>query len=242
MSIGSIVGWGGAALLMAGAFLLTLLVSPDHVQQMLVGAVEQSRILAVVMHVAVLAGILAGLVVKKARDHIYAFVVTLVALSATGSSIMYGLAPNVVAFGLILAGAVSAWWKGRFHWDFSEIGTWTWAFGGAGIVFGFYYLHWVEDPIWINALLYSPLGVVNCPSLLMISGFLILATPPRSAILESMTGIATLWFGFYGIFALNAYVDIVLVLVALFLIVRVGTYIPEGTNLSEFAESDSPTN
>ena len=242
MNIGAIVGWGGAALLMALAFLLTLLVPPEQVERMIMTAVEQGRPLAIVMHVVVLVGILAGLVLKKARDHIYAFLVTAVALAATGSSIMYGLAPNVVAFGLILAGSVCAWWKGRFHWDFTKIGKWTWAFGGVGVVFGFYYLHWVSDPIWINALIYSPLGVVNCPSLLTIGGMLILATPPRSAILESMTGIATLWFGFYGMFALNAYIDIVLVLVGLFLIVRVGTYIPEGTNLFDFAESDSPAN
>ena len=154
---------------------------------------------------------------------------------------IFGLAPNVVVFALILAGSVYAWWKGRFHWDFARVGRWTWAFGGLGIVAGFYYLHWVGAPIWVNALVFSPLGVVNCPSLLVISGFLVLATPPRSAILESMTGIALLWFGFYGLFALGAYVDVTLVLIGLFMVVRVGTYIPEGTNLFEFAENDSPS-
>ena len=111
MNIGSIVGWGGAALLMAGAFLLTLLVPPDRVPQMIMNAVEQARTVAIVMHVVVLVGLVAGALSRKIRDHAYAFVLTAVALSATASSITFQLAPNVIAFGLILAGAVYAWWK-----------------------------------------------------------------------------------------------------------------------------------
>ena len=73
MDTNAIVGWGGAALLMAIAFLMTLIVPSHEVHELLVGAVTQARPLAIVMHVVVLVGIVGGLAFRKMRDHIFAF-------------------------------------------------------------------------------------------------------------------------------------------------------------------------
>jgi hypothetical protein len=96
-------------------------------------------------------------------------------------------------------------------------------FGILGLVFGFWYLHWVESPAWLNAFLYSPLGVVNCPTMVTLCGFLILSRKPRSALLEAAVSLTTLYFGFFGILRLGAYVDAVLIVCSLFLIVRWGS-------------------
>ena len=45
--------------------------------------------------------------------------------------------------------------------------------------------------------------------------------------LEATVGLMTLYFGFFGIFRLGAYVDVALVLCALFLIVRLGSRVPQ---------------
>ena len=101
-------------------------------------------------------------------------------------------------------------------------------FGIIGMVFGFWYLHWVESPIWLNALYNSPLGVVNCPTMVTICGFLCLTEKPRSVMLETTVALITLYFGFFGVFRLGAYIDIMLIICALFLILRLGSYlVPE---------------
>jgi hypothetical protein len=81
-------------------------------------------------------------------------------------------------------------------------------------------LHWVEAPVWLNGLIFSTLGAVNCPTMLTVCGFLCLSEEPRSALLEATVALATLYFGFFGLFRLGAYIDVVLIICALFLIVR----------------------
>ena len=58
-----------------------------------------------------------------------------------------------------------------------------------------------------------------------VCGFLCLSQKPRSAILEGAVGLITLYFGFFGIFRLGAYVDVALILCGLFLIVRLSSYL-----------------
>jgi hypothetical protein len=58
-----------------------------------------------------------------------------------------------------------------------------------------------------------------------ICGFLCLSRKPRSVILEAAVALITLYFGFFGVFRLGAYVDVALIICALFLIVRLGSYL-----------------
>jgi hypothetical protein len=90
------------------------------------------------------------------------------------------------------------------------------------LIFGFWYLHWVESPVWLNALLYSPMGVINCPTMLTICGFLCLTQEPRSVVLETVVALTTLYFGFFGLFRLGALIDAAQIVCALFLIMRSG--------------------
>jgi hypothetical protein len=98
--------------------------------------------------------------------------------------------------------------------------------GFIAIVFSFYYLHWVEKPIFLNALIYSPLGIVNCPTMLAFCGLLCFLKKPGSFYLEYFAASVTLYFGFFGIMRLGAYIDIVLVAVAMFLIIRKTSLLP----------------
>jgi hypothetical protein len=109
--------------------------------------------------------------------------------------------------------------------DFRGIAPINLFFGILGLVFGSWYLHWVESPLWLNALFHSPLGAVNCPTMVTICGFLCLSQKSRSSLLEASVALITLYFGFFGLFRLGAYVDIVLIVCALFLIVRLSSYL-----------------
>lgn len=94
-------------------------------------------------------------------------------------------------------------------------------FAGIGFIFGFWYIHWVEDPIALNALLYSPLGGVNCPMLVMLAAILILAKEPKSIRLATFIGTLTTYFGFFGIKLMGTYVDVILILCGSYLMIKV---------------------
>jgi hypothetical protein len=124
-------------------------------------------------------------------------------------------------FGLI----INAYLRKQLNFELKNQKPVNLAFGIIGIVFGFWYLHWVDSPVCLNALLYSPLGAINCPTMVTICGFLCLTAKPRSVVLEATVALITLYFGFFGIFRLGAYVDIVLIVCALFMILRLGSYL-----------------
>lgn len=71
----------------------------------------------------------------------------------------------------------------------------------------------------LNALVYSPLGVLNCPTILAVSGLMCLSSK-RPAILEFTTGLTAVYFGFFGIMRLGAYVDVTLVVCGLYQFTR----------------------
>ena len=141
-------------------------------------------------------------------------------LSATVVAVVYMIIPNIIVFAIFSVLIIHAYATRQLSFPLENIRSLDLLFGGLALVFGFWYLHWVEDPIWINALLYSPLGVVNCPTMLMVCGFLCLSQQPRSPFLEGTVALITLYFGFFGLFRLGAYVDVTLILCALFLLAR----------------------
>ncbi len=161
---------------------------------------------------------------KKYRNIVFFSFIAFLSLSAAVISIKYMIFPNIIMFATIFVLIIYAYLKKELIFEFEDITSVNKYFGILGLIFGFWYLHWVESPILLNALLYSPLGSVNCPTLLTISAFLCLTAKPRSVMLESVVALFTLYFGFFGIFLLGAYVDIVLVLCALFLIFRLAFY------------------
>jgi hypothetical protein len=77
----------------------------------------------------------------------------------------------------------------------------------------------------MNALLYSPLGIINCPTLVTFSGLLIFANKQETRLLEIFVGLITLYFGFFGIMRLDVFVDIILVLSGAYLLIRQASYL-----------------
>jgi hypothetical protein len=205
------IAWWTVGLLLAAAFFITLLKPPADVSRMLTMVSGQFKNYALLMHVVVLVAFILGLIIPKARNLFFAGIMALLAGSAAVIALLNFLLPNIIIFGLYLALILLAFFSNQLDWDFSRLKPVDWYVGIIGLVFGFWYLHWVDSPIMLNALLYSPLGVLNCPTMVTISGLLCLSSQ-RPAILDFTTGLVCTYFGFYGIILLSAYVDVTLVL------------------------------
>jgi hypothetical protein len=219
------VKWIVLGVLLLAIFVLTFMKTPEAITSMLENVSKEVKTYSAFVHILFLVVIGLGLFVEKIRNSLFCLFIAFLALSATIISVKYVIAPNVIIFGMFFVLIIHAYFVKKLTFDLRNISPVNLFFGTLGLVFGFWYLHWVESPVWLNAFLYSPLGAVNCPTMVAICGFLCLSQKPRSAILEAAVALITLYFGFFGIFRLGAYVDVALILCGLFLIVRLSSYL-----------------
>ena len=180
---------------------------------------------SLLIHILFVVVILLGLFIKKIRNILFSMFIAFLSLSVTFISVKYMIIPNIIIFGMFFVLIVHAYLEKNLNFDFKNSMPINLVFGILGLVFGFWYLYWVDSPILLNALIFSPIGTLNCPTMVTICGFLCLSKKPRSTILEVTVALITLYFGFFGIFRLGAYIDVVLIICALFLIVRISSYL-----------------
>ena len=199
---------------------MTFIKTPEEITQMLVNITTQLEIFFLIVHGLFLAVILIGFFYKKVRNILFFSFIAFLSIAGLVISTIFVVLPNIIMFGIISILIINAFRKKELNFELKNLNFPSIIFGIIGLIFGFWYLHWVEDPIWINALFYSPIGGVNCPTMLTILAFLCFTIEPRSNILEVAVGVITLYFGFFGIFLLGAYIDIILIVCSLFLLMR----------------------
>ena len=199
---------------------LTLSVSPDNIRIMIENVSTQAAAYSLLVHFVLLSTIAIGLLIKSTRNRLFTAFIMFLSLSALVASIIFMILPNVIIFALFLVLIVNGHLKGELTFELGHLRKLDLFFGIVGLVFGFWYLHWVDEPVWLTAILYSPLGTINCPTMLTICAFLCLTVSPRSRILEIAVSLITLYFGFFGILILGVYVDVVLIACASYLIFR----------------------
>ena len=213
--------WWLVGLVLAASFFMTMTKAPSEINQILGPLARQMAPVSLAMHLLLVAALLLGWRLPARRAAIFAGMMALLAGMAALMGAIGLLLPNLALF--VLYGVLILWayFKDQLAWDFARLGPADWFFGILGLGFGFWYLHWVDSPLMLNALLYSPLGVLNCPTMLAMAGFLCLSSR-RPALLEFTSGLVTLYFGFFGIMRLGAHVDVVLVLCGLYQLIRLG--------------------
>ncbi len=214
------IKWIVLGLLFLVIFVLTFMKKPEEITRLLENVSREVKGLSAFVHLLFLAVLGLGILIEKVRNSLFSLFMAFLSLSATVVSVKYVIVPNIIIFGMFFVLVIQAYLTKKLTFDLKNIGSVNLFFGILGLVFGFWYLHWVESPVWLNAFVFSPLGAVNCPTMAALSGFLCLTQKPRSAVLETAVGLITLYFGFFGIFRLGAYVDVALILCGLFLIVR----------------------
>jgi hypothetical protein len=220
-----IIGWIIFGVLLAAIFVLTFMKAPEAIVKMLEGVSRDVRGYSAFIHALFLGVVGLGLFMKKSRDTVFSLFLAFLSLSATVVSIKYAIVPNIIIFTMFFVLIIHAHFTKKLNFSLKNIPFPDLLFGIVALVFGFWYLHWVESPIGLNALLFSPLGSVNCPTMVTICGFLSLSRKPRSMFLDAAVSLITLYFGFFGLFRLGAYVDVALIVCSLFLIVRLGSYL-----------------
>ena len=214
------IKWIVTGIILLAIFVMTMTKTPEDITEMLTRVTSELTLFSTYVHAIFLAVAATGLLFKKIRTVLFFLFIAFISLSATIISIVYMILPNILIFATIFLLIITAYYKKELNFEFSKMKPVNIFFGILGMIFGFWYLHWVETPIWLNALFNSPLGSINCPTLLTICAFLCLTVKPRSLMLEFVTALITLYFGFFGIFRLGAYVDVILIVCALFLIIR----------------------
>lgn len=212
-------------LLLSIITIFTFLKTPTELQMKMHSVAVEEKSLALIMHGIFLILFILGLLIKKFKTIFFSSLLIILSGTALVISFIYLVIPNIFVFGTFFILTISAILKKDLHFNVSHIGTLGKIIGYLSIITGFYYLHWVESPILINALLYSPLGIVNCPTLVTFSGLLIFADKKGPRLLEIFVGIITLYFGFFGIMRLNVFVDITLVLSGAYLLVTQASYL-----------------
>lgn len=216
--------------LMILIFIFTFLKAPEDISRMLEKITMDLAMLALINHVIFLALLIPALLFRKIRSLFLAILLLFLSGSAAIVSIIYAIPPNIIIFVTIFILAAIAFMKKDLHFDFKECRTVTKIIGIAALIFSFYYLHWIETNLFVNALFYSPLGIVNCPTLLAVCGLLCFLKKPGSILLEYFSAAVTCYFGFFGLMRLGAYVDIILIVCSLYLLLRVSRkLVPEKT-------------
>ena len=220
-----IISFSILILLMCIAFLFTFVKSPDQITNMLTQITQDMHIWAITMHAVYLTLVLIGVIFNKIRNIVFPILMLILSASATVISIMYMIYPNVIIFVTFFILTLIAFVRKELKFDFVSLKPINKIIGIIALVFAFYYLHWIEKPLFINAIFYSPLGIVNCPTMLAFSGFLCFLKQPGSKYLEFFVASVTLFFGFFGVMRLGAYIDIVLIIASLFILMRKASYL-----------------
>ncbi len=213
------------ALVLIGVLLIliisfTFMRTAAEITDMILEATSALKIYYIVTHALFLVTLAVGFPLKRIRKYIFFGYILFLSVSAFIVSIIFVIVPNIVIFSLFTSLIIYAFINKKINFDLKEVSIAGWIFGIIALIFGFWYLHWIDDPIWLNALLYSPLGGINCPTMIAVCGFLILQSKPRSHLLDFVIGFITCYFGFFGVFRLAAYVDISLIICGGFLVVR----------------------
>ena len=229
------IKWVILGLLLLVIFVLTLMKPPEAITETLQNVSKDVQSYSAFIHIMYVLVIFLGIFFEKIRNTLFSLFIAFLSLSATVISIKYMILPNIIIFGMFFVLIAHAFITKKLNFDLKNSSQLNLMIASLGLVFGFWYLHWVESPVWLNALIYSPLGAVNCPTMVTICGFLCLSQKPRSTMLEVAVSLITLYFGFFGIFRLGAYIDIVLVICALYLIVRLSSYLPYKENQKQRA-------
>ena len=199
---------------------MTFMKTPAEITSTLTKISGELKHYFLAIHITFLGLFVLGLIWKRFKNQLLFSIMLLLALSSTVISSIYVVIPNIVFFGIITIMLIVTYAAKKIRFELENLKIIDWIFAGIGIIFGFWYLHWVEDPIALNALLYSPLGGVNCPTLLLLTTLLILSKKPKSMLLTSFVGALTIYFGFFGMIMLGAYVDIALILCGIYLVGR----------------------
>jgi len=197
----------------------SLLLNATTLHEKLIQTTNDFKGLSLVNHLLLFLIISGGVFWKKGRDILFSLFMIYLSIGVFISAFKHNIPSNYFYFPVVAGLIGHAVKTQKIRFDFNALSLQDKIIGSIALSGGFYYLALVESPIWINALIYSPVGVVNCPTMLALCGFLILNSEQenRSRLLEYFVIFGALFFGGLGLLTMYVYYDIILVAVALYM-------------------------
>jgi hypothetical protein len=197
----------------------SLLLNATTLHEKLVQTTSDFKGLSLVNHLLLILIISGGVFWKKGRNILFALFMIHLSIGVFISAFKHNILSNYFYFPVVAGLIGYALKTQKMRFDFNALSLQNKIIGSIALLGGFWYLALVESPVWINALIYSPVGVVNCPTMLALCGFLILNSEPRYRFrfLEYFVICGALFFGGLGLLTMHVYFDIILVAVALYM-------------------------
>ncbi len=190
--------------------------TPDSLHEKLVNTTRDMQWLSLVNHIIFILVLCSSFVLNKSRNIIIPTFMIYLCVGVFASTFKHNIFINYFYFPLLIGLILHAFLTKKLNFNYSALKTQDKIFGILAILGSLWYLALVDSPVPVNALLYSPVGVVNCPTTLALCGFLILNTN-RSLFLELAVICGAIFFGGLGILTMSVYYDILLVSMGLFL-------------------------
>jgi hypothetical protein len=197
----------------------SMALNADSLHEKLVNTTRDMKGLSLVNHILFIIVFLSSFLWKKSRKVIFTLFMIYLCIVAFISAFKYNIVGNYFYFPIVICLIIYAILTAKIKFDFTKLTLTDKILGSLALIGSFWYLALVESPVLLNALSYSPVGVVNCPTVLALCGFLILNTEKknRSHPLEFVVICGALFFGGLGLLTMNVYFDIALVTMALYM-------------------------
>lgn len=177
--------------------------------------------IAIAIHIIVF--LLFVITIKKPehKHKIYLSIIFLLLLTCLATSIVYMIQYSILITLFLFVLFVYANSQDKLNFDIRDNNFLNKTIGLFALVTSFYYVGYLTAPTYLKAFAFSALGTAITPTLLMISGFIILTSKPRSILLEIPLALLGIWFGFIGLLSIRNYADVPLIITGIYLTMRI---------------------
>jgi len=177
--------------------------SSSEILELLATMTHELAWVAIAWHVAIAAIALALLAGWRPSPRTGALLLVAPAVSVALAALAYGNPFNALAFGGLAVALALASGTAR---EISVVRPWAAALGGALIAFGWGYPHFVAGP-WYRMIYAAPVGIVPCPTLAVLAGFVLIAGGFRSRAITAVLAVWTAFYAAFGMFRLGVVLD-----------------------------------
>lgn len=187
--------------------------SPEKILTYLTFVPNQTLWLNALNHLLVLTVLLFLVFGKKAKTKrlVVDGAICLLFTSIVAVAAAYGNPFHVITMGLLAVFAGIEFWQGKNEFTLHKINTRS-LIALLSIFIGFWYPEFVKvNPIAL--LLFSPVGIVPCPTLLIVLGLLTLAYPRVNKTQYIITVLMGAFYGSTGVFQLKVILDLPIIII-----------------------------
>lgn len=175
-------------------------------------------VINLVNHLVVIIAIILCFTKVRSKEKIILRSVILLCISVAGNAVYYGNIFHLITFAIMMVFAVVIFIKNKHISDMPKKDIYT-AVAAAFILLGLWYPEFAHVNIALS-LIFSPLGIVPCPTLLTVGGILNLYPSRFNKGFCIYTIALIIIYGIIGTFVFKVYYDVLLLLLAVFSIIN----------------------